>query len=49
MIDLRSLNLLNLAGQMKAGRGLAITVAFIKCSSKHLTEKKKAEDIKVFI
>jgi len=25
MIDLRSLNLLNLAGQLKAGKGLAIT------------------------
>jgi hypothetical protein len=27
MIDLRSLNLLNLAGQLKAGKGLAITGA----------------------
>lgn len=47
MIDLRSLNLLNLAGQMKAGRGLAITVAFVKCSLTNLPGRKKAEDIKV--
>lgn len=49
MIDLRSLNLLNLAGQLKAGRGLAITVAFVKGASTHIVEKKKAEDIKVII
>uniref|UniRef100_A0A915DII6 SLC12A transporter C-terminal domain-containing protein n=1 Tax=Ditylenchus dipsaci TaxID=166011 RepID=A0A915DII6_9BILA len=46
MIDLRSLNLLNLAGQLKAGRGLAITVAFVKSASTRVSEKKKAEEIK---
>ncbi|KAI1728631.1 amino acid permease domain-containing protein [Ditylenchus destructor] len=45
-IDLRSLNLLNLAGQLKAGRGLAITVAFVKCATTRMSERKKAEEIK---
>lgn len=48
-IDLRSVNLLNLAGQMKAGRGLAITIAFVKCLTNKMLERKKAEDIKVFL
>ncbi|KAH7727039.1 solute carrier family 12 member 5-like protein [Aphelenchoides avenae] len=46
IIDLRSVNLLNLAGQMKAGRGLAITVAFVKCNTFRQQERAKAEDIK---
>uniref|UniRef100_A0A914GWH9 Uncharacterized protein n=1 Tax=Globodera rostochiensis TaxID=31243 RepID=A0A914GWH9_GLORO len=49
MIDLRSLNLLNLAGQLKAGKGLAITVAFLRCSSTRsnvLENRKKADEIK---
>uniref|UniRef100_A0A914Z869 Amino acid permease/ SLC12A domain-containing protein n=1 Tax=Panagrolaimus superbus TaxID=310955 RepID=A0A914Z869_9BILA len=45
MIDLRSVNLLNLAGQMKAGRGLAITVGFVKSDNLHGL-KKRADDIK---
>ncbi|CAK5112750.1 unnamed protein product [Meloidogyne enterolobii] len=49
MIDLRSLNLLNLAGQLKAGKGLAITVAFVRCPATrgmHAENRKKAEEIK---
>jgi potassium/chloride transporter 4/5/6 len=47
MIDLRSVNLVNLAGQLKAGRGLAITVAFVKCANSLAPEnRKKADEIK---
>ncbi|KAI6179047.1 putative Na-K-Cl cotransporter [Aphelenchoides besseyi] len=46
MIDLRSLNLLNLAGQLKAGRGLAFTVAFVNSNGVHEEDRRKAEAIK---
>ncbi|KAF7637866.1 hypothetical protein Mgra_00002569 [Meloidogyne graminicola] len=42
IIDLRSLNLLNLAGQLKAGKGLAITAT----PGMHAENRKKAEEIK---
>uniref|UniRef100_A0A7E4W960 Amino acid permease n=2 Tax=Panagrellus redivivus TaxID=6233 RepID=A0A7E4W960_PANRE len=44
-IDLRSVNLLNLAGQMKAGRGLAIAVGFVRSDNLHGL-KKRGEEIK---
>ena len=43
-IDLRSVNLLNLAGQMKAGRGLAITVGFVRAKNLHGL-KKRADEV----
>lgn len=46
-IDLRSLNLLNLAGQLKAGRGLAFTVAFVSSNgASHDEDRRRAEKIK---
>uniref|UniRef100_A0A914E5Q1 Uncharacterized protein n=1 Tax=Acrobeloides nanus TaxID=290746 RepID=A0A914E5Q1_9BILA len=45
IIDLRSVNLLNLAGQLKAGRGLAIVVAFIKSSTPN-EDRKRSDEIK---
>ncbi|CAD5215517.1 unnamed protein product [Bursaphelenchus xylophilus] len=46
VIDMRSVNLLNLASQMKAGKGLAFTVAFVISNGGHGEDKKKAEEIK---
>lgn len=49
MIDLRSLNLLNLGGQLKAGRGLAFTVAFVNSSGSPEEDRRKADQIKEHI
>jgi hypothetical protein len=49
MIDLRSLNLLNLGGQLKAGRGLAFTVAFVNSGGSHDEDRRKADQIKEHI
>lgn len=46
VIDMRSVNLLYLASQMKAGKGLAFTVAFVNSNGVHGEDKKKAEAIK---
>lgn len=44
IIDLRAVNLLNLAGQLKAGRGLAIVVAFVRATFS-TEDKKRAEEV----
>lgn len=49
MIDLRSLNLLNLGGQLKAGRGLAFTVAFVNSCGTLEEDRRKADQIKQHI
>uniref|UniRef100_A0A183H2C5 Solute carrier family 12 member 6 n=1 Tax=Onchocerca flexuosa TaxID=387005 RepID=A0A183H2C5_9BILA len=44
--DKRYVNLINLAGQLKAGRGLAIVVALIKGSICSRDDQQKAEEVK---
>uniref|UniRef100_A0A183DHN8 Nucleocapsid protein n=1 Tax=Gongylonema pulchrum TaxID=637853 RepID=A0A183DHN8_9BILA len=46
IIDMRYVNLINLAGQLKAGRGLAIVVALIKGSASSGADRAKAEEVK---
>ncbi|KHN73130.1 Sodium/chloride cotransporter 3 [Toxocara canis] len=46
IIDMRCINMLNLAGQLKAGRGLAIVVAFVKGSVSNSADRSKAEEVK---
>uniref|UniRef100_A0A915Q6S8 Solute carrier family 12 member 6 n=1 Tax=Setaria digitata TaxID=48799 RepID=A0A915Q6S8_9BILA len=46
IIDKRYVNLINLAGQLKAGRGLAIVVALIKGSVSSPDDRRKAEEVK---
>uniref|UniRef100_A0A915BHE0 Solute carrier family 12 member 6 n=1 Tax=Parascaris univalens TaxID=6257 RepID=A0A915BHE0_PARUN len=46
IIDMRCINMLNLAGQLKAGRGLAIVVAFVKGSTSNAADRSKAEEVK---
>uniref|UniRef100_A0A0R3RIZ0 AA_permease domain-containing protein n=1 Tax=Elaeophora elaphi TaxID=1147741 RepID=A0A0R3RIZ0_9BILA len=46
IIDKRNINLINLAGQLKAGRGLAIVVALIKGSVWNCDDRQKAEEVK---
>lgn len=45
IIDMRYVNLINLAGQLKAGRGLAIVVALIKGSVSDSADRQKAEEV----
>ncbi|CEF60292.1 Amino acid permease/ SLC12A domain-containing protein [Strongyloides ratti] len=47
IIDMRSLSLLHLASQLKAGRGLAMVVTLINGDPGKKEDKKKANDIKV--
>uniref|UniRef100_A0A0N4ZHH9 Amino acid permease n=1 Tax=Parastrongyloides trichosuri TaxID=131310 RepID=A0A0N4ZHH9_PARTI len=47
IIDMRSLSLLRLASQLKAGRGLAMVVALINGDPGKKEDKKKANDIKI--
>ncbi|KAM3719126.1 Potassium/chloride cotransporter [Dirofilaria immitis] len=46
VIDRRYANLINLAGQLKAGRGLAIVVALMKGSICNHGDQQKAEEVK---
>ncbi|VDM20977.1 unnamed protein product [Wuchereria bancrofti] len=46
IMDKRNVNLINLAGQLKAGRGLAIVVALIKGSNWNCGDQQKAEEVK---
>ncbi|VDK43063.1 unnamed protein product [Anisakis simplex] len=46
IIDMRCVNMLNLASQLKAGRGLAIVVAFVKGSNANAADRSKAEEVK---
>ncbi|KAK6104269.1 Amino acid permease family protein [Brugia pahangi] len=46
VMDKWNVNLINLAGQLKAGRGLAIVVALIKGSSWNCGDRQKAEEMK---
>lgn len=45
-IDVRATSMLNLAGQLKAGRGLAISVAFVKGAADSQADRERARDIK---
>uniref|UniRef100_A0A9J2P2V1 Amino acid permease/ SLC12A domain-containing protein n=1 Tax=Ascaris lumbricoides TaxID=6252 RepID=A0A9J2P2V1_ASCLU len=44
-VDVRYINLINLASQLKAGRGLCIVVAFIRGNPLSIEDRKKAEQI----
>ncbi|VDK42737.1 unnamed protein product [Anisakis simplex] len=46
-LDLRYINLIHLASQLKAGRGLCIVVAFIRGDPMSVEDRKKAEEVKV--
>uniref|UniRef100_A0A0K0DIC6 Solute carrier family 12 member 6 n=1 Tax=Angiostrongylus cantonensis TaxID=6313 RepID=A0A0K0DIC6_ANGCA len=46
LLDVRYLNLLNLASQLKAGRGLTVVTSFIRGSVTSLDDRKRAEQIK---
>uniref|UniRef100_F1KT03 Sodium/chloride cotransporter 3 n=1 Tax=Ascaris suum TaxID=6253 RepID=F1KT03_ASCSU len=46
-VDVRYINLINLASQLKAGRGLCIVVAFIRGNPLSIEDRKKAEQVKV--
>ncbi|TMS39211.1 hypothetical protein L596_005775 [Steinernema carpocapsae] len=45
-VDVRYLNLLNLASQMKAGRGLSIVVSFLRGDPTSHDDREKAEKVK---
>ncbi|WKX95384.1 hypothetical protein Q1695_012100 [Nippostrongylus brasiliensis] len=46
MIDLRAMSMLNLAAQLKAGRGLAIAVAFLMESPDKVKDKAYSKEVK---
>ncbi|KHJ75280.1 hypothetical protein OESDEN_25104 [Oesophagostomum dentatum] len=46
LVDVRYLNLLNLASQLKAGKGLTIVTSFIRGSVTSPDDRKRAEQIK---
>ncbi|CAI5448008.1 unnamed protein product [Caenorhabditis angaria] len=46
IIDVRYLNLLNLASQLKAGKGLTVVTAFLKGDPTSPDDKKKGEQVK---
>uniref|UniRef100_A0A0R3S2I3 Solute carrier family 12 member 6 n=1 Tax=Elaeophora elaphi TaxID=1147741 RepID=A0A0R3S2I3_9BILA len=46
LVDMRYLNLINLASQLKASRGLTIVVAFIRGNPLIIDDRKKAEEVK---
>ncbi|MCP9265769.1 putative Na-K-Cl cotransporter [Dirofilaria immitis] len=46
LVDMRYLNLINLASQLKASRGLTIVVAFIRGNPLIIDERRKAEEVK---
>uniref|UniRef100_A0A1I7VLQ0 Amino acid permease n=1 Tax=Loa loa TaxID=7209 RepID=A0A1I7VLQ0_LOALO len=46
IIDKQNVNLIDLAGQLKAGRGLAIVIALIKGSVWNCSDRQKAEKVK---
>lgn len=48
IVDMRCINLLNLAGQLKAGRGLAIVIAFIKGEITDPADRTRAEEVNFF-
>lgn len=47
IVDIRYLNLIHLASQLKASRGLTIVVAFIRGNPLSVEDRKKAEQVKV--
>ncbi|CAB3406768.1 unnamed protein product [Caenorhabditis bovis] len=49
IIDVRYLNLLNLASQLKAGKGLSVVTAFLKGDPTSPDDKKKGEQVKARI
>ncbi|CAD5219732.1 unnamed protein product [Bursaphelenchus okinawaensis] len=46
MLDVRYLNLLNLAAQMKAGKGLTMVVSFVRGDSSTQSDVERAQEIK---
>lgn len=45
LVDMRYLNLINLASQLKASRGLTIVVAFLRGNPLVIEDRKKAEEV----
>ncbi|TKR58848.1 hypothetical protein L596_030238 [Steinernema carpocapsae] len=45
-VDVRYLNLMNLASQLKAGRGLSIIVSFLRGDPSSIDDRKNAEEVK---
>lgn len=43
IVDLRYINMLNLASQLKAGKGLSIVVSFLRGNPVSLDDRKNAE------
>ncbi|PIO56823.1 hypothetical protein TELCIR_21776, partial [Teladorsagia circumcincta] len=46
LVDVRYLNLLNLASQLKAGKGLTVATSFLRGSLNSPDDRKRAEQIK---
>ncbi|VDK61879.1 unnamed protein product [Onchocerca ochengi] len=46
LVDMRYLNLINFASQLKASRGLTIVVAFIRGNPLLIDDRRKAEEVK---
>ncbi|CAI4224503.1 unnamed protein product [Auanema sp. JU1783] len=46
LVDVRYLNLLNLASQLKAGKGLSVVTSFIRGNPTSADDRKRAEQIK---
>uniref|UniRef100_A0A914BUW3 Solute carrier family 12 member 6 n=1 Tax=Acrobeloides nanus TaxID=290746 RepID=A0A914BUW3_9BILA len=46
LVDIRYLNLINMASQLKAGRGLTMVVSFIRGDPNSTEDRKKSEEIK---
>ncbi|KAK0405273.1 hypothetical protein QR680_017893 [Steinernema hermaphroditum] len=45
-VDVRYLNLMNLASQLKAGKGLSIIVSFLRGDTASVEDRRRAEDVK---
>lgn len=47
MLDVRYLNLLNLASQMKAGKGLTMVVSFVRGDSSSQSDCERAQEVRL--
>lgn len=45
MLDVRYLNLINLASQLKAGKGLTMVVSFVRGDSSSLADCERAQEV----
>lgn len=48
LVDIRYLNLINMASQLKAGRGLTMVVSFIRGDPNSAEDRKKSEEVDIF-